>query len=1140
MIKRTQQFLKVALTLMILSSLAISCTEDFTPSILIFSKTAGFRHESIPAGIEAIKKIGAKNGYVVDATEDASLIRDENLAKYQVVIFLSTTMDVLNKQQQNDFERFIQAGGGFVGIHAATDTEYDWPWYNQLVGAYFSSHPNNPNVRTAELYVEDANHISMDSIPNRFEVTDEFYNFKSIQADKINVLLKIDEDTYEGGTNEGNHPMSWYQAFDGGRSFYTALGHTNEMFVNPLFVIHLEGGIKYALGDNPKKVDYAKTSTQRVPDENRFTKVVLDEKLDEPIELAVLSDNRVLFVQRKGEIKLYDPNTNKTKLVYNLEVSHKYINKDSGRDEAEDGLMGLAIDPNFDQNNWIYLFHSLAGKKPVNVLSRWEFKDDTLLESSMKIMLEVEVQREQCCHTGGSIAFDAQGNLYVSTGDNTSPRSTAYAPIDEREGRSPWDAQKGSANTNDLRGKVLRIKPEADGTYSIPEGNLFPVGMEKTRPEIYGMGMRNPYRISVDQKTGYVYWGDVGPDASSDSVGIGPNGYDEINQLREPGFFGWPYIAGNNRAYNDYDFATEKTGPVFDPLRPVNESVNNTGMIILPPAQPAFIYYTYGASEEFPELGSGGRTAMAGPVFYRDMFSKAQRPFPDYYDGKLLIYEWMRGWIIAVTMDENGDYQEMERFMPSYKFSNPMDMEFGPDGDLYMLEYGTGWFQQNDNARLIKIEFNEGNRKPVINMMASKPKGAIPLNIDFSSEGTMDFDSDELTYSWKIKAVSGATLATFDEPNPSFTFDEVGNYIAILTVTDSKGAKTVEEIAIVAGNDPPVVGLDIAGGNSSFFFPNQVIRYKVTVSDLEDQEIADEQVAVSIDFLKEGFDQIEVAQGHVAADENLKYLAGKNLISESDCIACHKLSKASVGPMYLKIAKKYQDDPTAGDKLIKKVINGGSGSWGEVMMSAHPNLAVSDVAQMIEYILSLASEDEKVSLPLEGEYDMSDKDIIAGQGAVILRAAYTDKGANGMPGLTTQKTLTLDNPTVAADDAVEEDGVNRMVFGGRKLIIGQSSGAMIGFEPFDFTNITAFDFSVSSPAQYGFVGGQIEVRIDQLDGPVVGTSAFIEATPTGDQPKTKVEIEPVLGEHRMYVIYKNDNNPKGALFVLFDFTVLSE
>lgn len=223
--------------------------EDNTagPRVLVFSKTKGFYHESIPSGIAAVQKLGVENSFQVDTTKDASKFTADNLRHYKAIIFLSTTQDVLDDEQQAAMEGYIKAGGGFVGVHAAADTEYEWPWYNKLVGAYFKSHPNNPNVRKAVINVVDKNHPATENLPGKWERSDEWYNYKDINPD-LKVLAKLDEESYEGGENGDNHPIIWYHEYDGGRAFYTGGGHTRESFADPVFMKHLLGGIEYAMG----------------------------------------------------------------------------------------------------------------------------------------------------------------------------------------------------------------------------------------------------------------------------------------------------------------------------------------------------------------------------------------------------------------------------------------------------------------------------------------------------------------------------------------------------------------------------------------------------------------------------------------------------------------------------------------------------------------------------------------------------------------------------------------------------------------------------------------------------------------------------------------------------------------------------
>jgi type 1 glutamine amidotransferase len=231
-------------------SLAIITAFSFksrTPKILVFCKTAGFHHNSIAAGIVAIEKLGQENNFLVDTTTDSTKFTEKNLKQYAAVVFLSTTGNVLSDEEQTAFEHFIQSGKGYVGIHAATDTEYDWPWYNKLVGAQFKSHPKQ---QMATFNVVDSTFIATKHLPRVWKRFDELYNFKSPQwqQEGLHILITIDESSYTGGENGSFHPMSWYHAYNGGRAFYTELGHTDESYQDPLYLKHVLGGIEYAMG----------------------------------------------------------------------------------------------------------------------------------------------------------------------------------------------------------------------------------------------------------------------------------------------------------------------------------------------------------------------------------------------------------------------------------------------------------------------------------------------------------------------------------------------------------------------------------------------------------------------------------------------------------------------------------------------------------------------------------------------------------------------------------------------------------------------------------------------------------------------------------------------------------------------------
>ncbi len=953
--------------------------------VLVFSKTNGFRHDSIETGAKTIDSLGVHHGWFTTHTEDSNIFTENKLKNFQVILFLNTTLDVLNLSQQAELERFIQAGGGFVGIHSATDTEYDWEWYNHLVGAQFESHPEQ---QEATLNKTSNHHNSTDHFPDQWTFKDEWYNLKNIDSTII-PLVTIDESSYSGGTNGENHLISWYHEYDGGRSFYTSLGHRIETWSDQNFLQHIISGIEYAKGY--AAIDYSKSTTTSIPEPNRFHRTVLAQNLDEPMELVALNEEEILFIERKGDIKLYNLKRNDLKTVHHLDVYHG----------DEEGLIGIEKDPNYINNHFIYLFYSVPGKRAVQHVSRFIFENEKLNADSEIVILEVEGQREECCHVAGSIEFGPDGCLYIATGDNTNPfESDGFNPIDERPGRSPWDAQKSSANTNDLRGKILRIKINEDGTYQIPEGNLFPEGTDKTRPEIYIMGLRNPFRISLDTKTGWLYWGDVGPDAGKNGEMRGPKGFDELNQAKEAGFYGWPYTRGANIPYRDYNFATKESGDYFDPNHIINNSPNNTGLQELPPIKKSLIYYSYDSSELFPWVKIGGKNPMAGPIFHASNFKEGTNTFPDYFENKIFFYEWIRDWIYVLTLDENGNFIKEEPFMDDEKWDHPMDMTFGEDGNLYVLEYGQKWFSKNQDARLNKITFVRENRSPIPKFTTSATNGKVPLTVNLNGISSFDPDGDELSYSWSIKGKDSFS----NKSSSSITFDAPGNYVIELKVTDKSGNSAQQQALITVGNSAPIIEVSFSKNLNQYTYGEE-ITYKVTITDEEDGNSNSTSLPgnlyISFNYLPEGQDLTII--GHQTAPSQ----QGLSLIEASDCKACHDQKTKVNGPSYMEIAEKYGDNDLL--YLTEKVKNGGSGVWGTTPMAAHPQLSDADLRTIVNYILSLDEPIvEQEGLPLSGKLTFNKHPKTDTEGKYIFSVTYEDKGNQTAPPISAQKNITFE------------------------------------------------------------------------------------------------------------------------------------
>lgn len=773
---------------------------------------------------------------------------------------------------------------------------------------------------------------------------------------------------------------------------------------------------------------------QTPPDPTKFQKVVLAQgtELGEVMELTVAPDGRVFFINRSGDILLHEPDSGTTEIVMNTPELGVW----SG---LEDGGLGITVDPNFEQNGYIYVYYApLPEDYKKNRLSRLTVEEDaggevSIDKSSEKVLLEVGTQRNICCHSAGSLQFDSQGNIYLSTGDNTSSSDNGgFSPHDERPGRSDYDAQKSSGNTNDLRGKIVRVKPLAEpgetpgvgSTYTIPDGNLFgeggqyptakypDVSADQTRPEIFVMGLRNPYRLSLDPDTDTLYWGEVGPDSRSNDPNRGPRHHEEFNRTTEAMNGGWPYCGGfvgadlTNQdfggAYVDWDFVantfkknadgTPKRFPCNDPggMNDVNDSPNSTGMQDLPPMTNPLIPYSDNGPLMYPEVEGG--TPTANQVYRQSKNTNARdTAFPAYYEGSYFIAEMSRGWIKEVRFDGEGEISSINNFM-SGLFA-PSDIEFGNDGSMYVLEYGTSFFSGSPETKLVRIDYALNGSAPVAKAGADKTEGASPLTANFSSAGSNDPDGGQLTYKWDF-GVPGTDTDTSTQQNPSFTYGEPGDYNATLTVTDPTGKTATAQVTMNVGNTKPKVrfALPVDGG---FFDAGDDIRFKVDVTDAEDAAIDCSRVTV-----QEGF-------GH--------------------------------------------------DSHV------------------HPGLSTNGCEGILE---TAASSDHGPEANTYG----------------VLSASYDDSGANnGANGsLTGQDIITLQPKLRQAEHASGRQGVGFTGYddksgtkpGGGALITGMGNGNWVSFDPMSLSRMESFDLTYSgNPGG----GAKVELRAGSPTGPVAAS-----------------------------------------------------
>jgi cytochrome c len=638
----------------------------------------------------------------------------------------------------------------------------------------------------------------------------------------------------------------------------------------------------------------AVAGAQNFPDQSRFQKVTLNDRPGEPMSLAVLPDGRVLHAARTGEIRLHNPRTGTNNIVTDMKEAPQGLYQ-----HDEEGVQGIAIDPSFEDNRWVYVYYSprldtptdeqgtginegdapenlpgdprdLADYDGYSLLSRFRFSSGRLDFSTEQEIIRVPMSRGICCHVGGQIDFDGRGLLYLSTGDDTNPfQSGGYTPIDDRETRNPaFDARRTSGNTNDLRGKILRIRVNEGGGYSVPNGNMFRRGRAGTRPEIYAMGFRNPFRFAVDRTSGNVYVGDYSPDAQVADPARGPEGIGRWMIVRRPGNYGWPFCMAPDLPYVDYDFTPDapQSGEEFNCNAPINDSRNNTGLRRLPGVIQSDVWYSYNTFRDlFPELFNpndpatpggppGGIGPMGGPAMERIRGNRSPLRWPNVFEGHPLFYEWTRDYAKVFELNRphgnrlraihdllGYEHDLPENQMPNIVLDNPMDMEFGPENALYTLEYGTGFFAELPAAQLARIDYvRRGQYTPVVRASGT-PTSATepPLTVQFSSAGTTDRNGDRLSYAWDF-----TSDGTVDSrlANPTHTYTQRGVFEATLRVTDQTGRSASWQVRIVVGNQAPQVRLQVASTTPPFNF-GDTVNFTVTVTD--DQPVDCGRVSVA-------------------------------------------------------------------------------------------------------------------------------------------------------------------------------------------------------------------------------------------------------------------------------------------------------
>ncbi|WP_442818637.1 ThuA domain-containing protein [Streptomyces sp. NBC_01320] len=765
----------------------------------------------------------------------------------------------------------------------------------------FSAKPTPPQdskVQQAVVDVTDRQHPANKGLPLNWTRSDQWINWDPNPIGKVHTIAQVEEGKYKPGLSANGpfHPISWCRDYEGGRSFYTGMGRTEESYTTDTkFQSHLLGAIQWTTGmvrGDCQATIASNYKTERLTAQNQAGQL---DQIGEPHGLTMAPDGKAFYIGKAacpsgpisswndpkvglgcGTIHQWDSKTKQVKLLTTLDVMG---NRGSGDElvKNEEGLVGITLDPKFEKNGWIYIYwmphesidrDKRIGQRTVSRLT-YDFATESIDRSTRKDLLHWDTQIHSCCHAGGGMSFDKDGNLYIGSGDsNSSGGSSGYSGnnwTQDYKGVSFQDARRTAGNTNDLNGKIIRIHPESDGTYTIPKGNLFAPGTAKTRPEIYVMGVRNIARLSVDPVHNWLNAGWVGPDAGASSPELGPAKYETATIITSAGNQGWPYCMGNRQPYRDRSNtdASVLTG-WYDCDNLKNESPRNTGLVDIPPARDNMIWYSpQGGGPVFPKrsdgsgvpsyvdseatytqpyLKGGGQAIMSGPTYHRSQVdTKSGVAWPAYWEDKWFIGdESNSNNRVAVTVDPD---QVKDAGAPAFgedlrsiiapgsggtQLQSWMDAKFGPDGALYMLDYAGGFFSLHSNQKLIRITYQGGPATP-------KPQDAGARVVTQSKPKTVAFSGAKVggvAWEWDF----GDGSAPSHETNPTHTYADYGTYHAKLTVTYADGEKATATFDAKAGCPAPDARPTVKLLDTDTGVANHRAGGGCTVNDLIDDE----------------------------------------------------------------------------------------------------------------------------------------------------------------------------------------------------------------------------------------------------------------------------------------------------------------